>query len=189
MDRPAKYITQLTDRLTAQAIDLKVAQGRVAQLESNLKDASAREADERRLRLLQLHERNEVAAKLHDAQVSMAQRSTQDALFYTATIGVLGHAGAEAMRADPIAHLAGMVCEHAAEVACLHRDQRKTVNELNARIIELEQRDAILDEKERDIRELVAKIEDRMRRGEREEASAILNRRALATAVPGKLRR
>ncbi len=72
-------------------------------------------------------------------------------------------------------------------IALAELSERLTIAE--RKISEMSTRDAMLDQKDADIRALVAKVEARMRRRESQEASAILNRKAMSDATPSANRR
>lgn len=64
-------------------------------------------------------------------------------------------------------------------------EANKRADDAEARLAALSDGEAVLKAKEQELRDLVASVQDRMRRREVEEANAILNRQAVAGLMPG----
>lgn len=177
--KPARLIGKLTAALSAHKTEVFDLTARVAELEliSSSRGAAIEELDAT-LESVRA-DRDRLGARLFDEQRATMKRADDDSLMLARANRVIGHPpAAAALVADPPSYVAKLLANHEAEVAALQ-----------ARISGLAEREAELDAKEVKLRALVAGVEERMRAREREEASAILNRRAMAGAVPGKLSR
>lgn len=170
--KPSKFITHLTEQLHKRELEIGLAKERTQQLEGQL--AQERADRHRDLETIARHERQLVVTGESNRSLSARIKS----------LGVLIEvqqtelqASAEKTQALEKAHAASMALNAGLDLL---------VDALRGRIAELEQRSKHLDAKESELRQLVAKVEARGRRREAEEANAILNRRALAGAVPGR---
>jgi chromosome segregation ATPase len=159
IDRPARHITRLTELLAAREADVAAALARVAQLETAIETAAE-------LWRQAVHKVVDLEALLRVA----AQQRTEAAEVYRA------------------------------EFTQMAADKDAVIAELRARLVQADERAVLLDQREAELHAvheanraeltaLVDRVAERMRAREREEAQALLNRRALSGAVPGKNRR
>jgi chromosome segregation ATPase len=184
--KPSKFIAHLTEQLHAREAEVKQANACIAKLESEL--AAERADRQRGLDALA----DEIESRGNEVGVLNSQLVQGARSFEALTIRVSGLQGTiEAQRAELGASEAiihGLEQANASATTVI-RTGAVLIDALKARIAELEQRGAHLDAKEAELKVLVAKVEERGRRREAEEAAAILNRRAVASAVPGRIPR
>lgn len=111
--------------------------------------------------------------KMNSDLRSSLEQAAREAFEQSRRCGELGHDLANTQRLLDVA------------LDVVHK-RNATIEELAQKISEMSVKDELLDQKDADIRALVAKVEDRMRSRERQDAAAILNRKALSAAIPGR---
>lgn len=176
--KPARYIDKLTKQLELYKEAAKQDARVVEQLRAELAAAVAALARSAELDELRRNGLATISAERDRLREMIAQRTDHDRQTHAAMVGLLGEPRAWKLRMEPVYTVTQLLNEHDAQLAALR-----------ARIAELEARGPELDAKEAEIRAMVERVQERMRRDERDKANAILNRKALAGVVPGLRRR
>lgn len=183
-DKPARQMTKLTDALRDRESEVAKLNEKLAQ--STLRGADLQDdRDQWRARCLaaetrvvELDELNMRATSALDALDVVSKAAAELIRTQRVLIGKLDanwDAVAHALGLAPGGNDRGGICDTIA----IHRESTR-------RLAELAPQTALLDEQRAALNHILDSVRTRMRRKELEEERAILNRRALATATPGR---